>query len=331
MNELISIIIPIYNLEKYIDDCLSSIVKQSYPNIEILLIDDGSRDKSFSKCISWQKRDSRIKAIKQYHQGVSTARNLGIKISKGKYLAFVDGDDTIAENYIETLYETTICMGKDIVFCGIKEIQFPNRKEIDHLLSRNCSGLLRNDFRELCIGSMHLSIGTPVCKLFKKSVIKKNGLSFKEGLENREDALFVFSYLHYCKTYATTNLTYYNYYRHNRGSATEKFEYSRIDSDILYLNFLRTWLMDENIPYAADILGAEIVGSVRSLAIVLSRKNSFRIYYRAINLVCNRIRENVKLPKNVTYLKHKIMLNLMSLRIYFLIGVYYWIKFCINI
>jgi glycosyltransferase involved in cell wall biosynthesis len=330
LNELISIIIPIYNLEEYIDDGLSSIVKQSYPNIEILLIDDGSRDESFSKCISWQKRDSRIKAIRQYHQGVSAARNLGIKISKGKYLAFVDGDDTIAENYIKTLYEKTVCMGHDIVFCGIKEIQFPDRKEINHLSSRDCSGLLRNDFRELYTGPMHLSIGTPVCKLFKKSVITKNGLSFKEGLKNREDALFVFSYLHYCKTYAATNLTYYNYHRHNRGSATEKFDYSRIDSDIVYLNFLRTWLIDESIPYADDILGAEIVGSVRSLAIVISKK-SFRIYYRTMNIIFNRIRENVRLPKNVTYLKHKIMLNLMSSRIYCLIGVYYWIKFCINI
>ena len=93
MNELISIIIPIFNCEKYIKRCLNSLINQTYKNIEVILIDDGSTDRSSEICKDYSKRDQRIKYIRQNNQGVSAARNRGLDIAKGKYMGFCDSDD----------------------------------------------------------------------------------------------------------------------------------------------------------------------------------------------------------------------------------------------
>ena len=103
-SDLISIIIPIYNVEKYIKKCVDSLIKQKYKNIEILLIDDGSQDNSSKICDEYEKMDSRIKVYHKQNGGLSDARNFGIKKSNGKYISLVDGDDFVSENYISNLY-----------------------------------------------------------------------------------------------------------------------------------------------------------------------------------------------------------------------------------
>ena len=102
-NELISVIIPIYNIEKYIDDCISSIINQSYKNIDILLIDDGSTDSCFEKCDQWEKKDNRIRVIHKENGGLSDARNVGIKAAKGKYIFLIDGDDIAHKDMLKVL------------------------------------------------------------------------------------------------------------------------------------------------------------------------------------------------------------------------------------
>ena len=107
--DLISFIIPVYNVSLYLDKCLESIVNQTYKNIEIILIDDGSTDISLEKCMEWKNRDKRILVITKQNEGLGITRNLGIKIAKGKYLIFVDSDDyllsdTIYEDCIKILY-----------------------------------------------------------------------------------------------------------------------------------------------------------------------------------------------------------------------------------
>lgn len=104
MNDLISIVIPVYNVEDYLPRCLDSIVKQTYRNIEIILIDDGSKDKSGSICDKYAKMDNRIKVFHNKNNGVAYTRNFGIEVSNGKYLTFVDSDDYVDENYVEFLY-----------------------------------------------------------------------------------------------------------------------------------------------------------------------------------------------------------------------------------
>lgn len=105
---LISIIVPVFNLEKYIDRCVKSILRQSYPNIELILVDDGSTDSSAKICKKYCECDPRVQLFRTGNKGVSSARNLGIARAAGVYIAFIDGDDTVEENYIEILYRCLI-------------------------------------------------------------------------------------------------------------------------------------------------------------------------------------------------------------------------------
>lgn len=100
LNPLISVIVPIYNSENCLEDCLNSIISQTYKNLEIILIDDGSVDKSFQICKNYAKNDKRIKLLSKNNTGVSDTRNVGIKSATGKYICFIDSDDTIEDIYI---------------------------------------------------------------------------------------------------------------------------------------------------------------------------------------------------------------------------------------
>lgn len=120
MNELVSVIIPVYNVEKYIYKCLDSIVKQTYNTIEIILVDDGSTDSSGRICDEYAKKDSRIRVIHKENGGLGSARNAGLDVAIGKYILFIDSDDWVDENYVESLlcYKTN----DNITCCGYKAV-----------------------------------------------------------------------------------------------------------------------------------------------------------------------------------------------------------------
>lgn len=122
MEELISIIVPVYNVELYLEKCVNSILKQTYKNIEIILIDDGSKDASGKKCDELKEKDNRIKVIHKQNGGLSDARNSGLKIAKGQYIGFVDSDDYIAEDMFETLYNLNKKYNSEISIVSYYEI-----------------------------------------------------------------------------------------------------------------------------------------------------------------------------------------------------------------
>ena len=118
--DLISIIVPIYNVEQYLKKCLDSVINQTYHNIEIILIDDGSTDNCGSICDEYANRDKRIKVIHKTNGGLSDARNVGIDITKGKYITFIDSDDYVEKDYVYYLYNVMKECNTDIAFCGYK-------------------------------------------------------------------------------------------------------------------------------------------------------------------------------------------------------------------
>lgn len=119
MRPLISIIIPIYKVEPYVDRCVQSIVDQTYENLEIILVDDGSPDSCPAMCDAWAAKDSRIKVIHKENGGLSDARNAGLEIAAGNYISFIDSDDCITPDFIQTLYDTMEQTGADIAACGV--------------------------------------------------------------------------------------------------------------------------------------------------------------------------------------------------------------------
>lgn len=126
---LISAIIPVYQVEPYVSHCIESVTSQTYENLEIILIDDGSNDKSGEICDRYAEQDERIKVIHQENQGLSAARNRGIETARGEYLCFVDSDDWVDEKFIDAMYRISVGTGCDIVQCGFQKAIFDDMKK----------------------------------------------------------------------------------------------------------------------------------------------------------------------------------------------------------
>lgn len=141
MNELISIIVPVYNVEEYITKCLDSICEQTYKNIEIILVDDGSTDKSGSICDEYSNRDKRIKVIHKDNTGVSDSRNKGLDIANGDFIGFVDSDDWIDCDMYRILYEALKANQADISICGYAEMR---NNELKHSFYTDTSIIYNN-------------------------------------------------------------------------------------------------------------------------------------------------------------------------------------------
>ena len=119
---LVSVVVAVYNIEKYIETCIQSLLKQTYDEMEILLIDDGSQDESGSICDKYAEKDSRIRVLHKQNGGLSDVRNVGIQEASGKYLMYVDGDDTVSENFVEAAVSCAERFQTDIVIFDFQEI-----------------------------------------------------------------------------------------------------------------------------------------------------------------------------------------------------------------
>ena len=181
-NNLISVIVPIYNVEQYARRCLDSILCQTYKNLEIILIDDGSTDNSGKICDDYAKKDRRIKVIHQENGGVSHVKNVGISLASGKYICFVDSDDTINPNHIEGLLTACENNKADIAICGIDFVKYNTTY---HPIKVRAGIFNRHDYIYELIHNIH---GYTHGKLYPKKLIA--GLRFREDITVCEDFYF---------------------------------------------------------------------------------------------------------------------------------------------
>lgn len=330
MCDLISVIIPVYNIKPYLDKCLESICDQTYRDFEVLLIDDGSTDGSYVKCQDYAKKYPFIQSFQQQHGGVSAARNFGIQKAKGKYVAFVDGDDTIDKNYLEIL-EKYMSSGKyDIVFGGCRLIDVTHGTTKVVATLANHSGNLKEDFYQLYAGTGQTRNLIESCsmKLLDRMKMVKNGILFNEKLINREDTIFMLHYLSFCKNYYITNETWYNYFRYDRGSASDLYIDYRVENEIKHLNFTSNWLVTNNIEHIQEIMSFDIAGYIGIMAEALL-KLSVDLFskYSLFKKTMKRMQAQVQIPHKAT--KKKTALSLWCIRnnIYFPVFAYQWLKF----
>ena len=172
MNDSVSIIIPVYNASLYIDDCILSAVRQSYNEIEIILVDDGSTDDSLEKCRQWEQKDERVKVISKENEGVSSARNLAMSVAKGYYFVFLDSDDYIGPNYIELLVNSANEHQTDIVFSAIRIFD----KNHSVVSTAYTSDVIPIDVAVSgCFASCNSWINSVWGKLFSRDAITVNG------------------------------------------------------------------------------------------------------------------------------------------------------------
>lgn len=228
---LISVIVPIYNSEEYLSKCIDSIIQQTYQNLEIILIDDGSTDLSLQICKEYAEKDNRIKIISQRNQGPSSARNNALKIAAGDFICFVDSDDYIDKNTFKTAVDKMMT-DVDMVIWGVNVFSKDNLSYIDwfnNYLNFQINGihnLLENKKFEISV--------VPWNKMFRKSIIKKYNIDFPIG-KLYEDNAFWWKYTMFCKKiyFLPKKLHYYNLRLTSlRGSVNNKqkdVESDRID------------------------------------------------------------------------------------------------------
>ena len=176
----VSVVVPVYNVEAYLDRCVESLVTQTLRDIEIILVDDGSTDSSPSLCDAWAKRDARIGAVHKMNGGLSDARNIGVEIAKADLIGFVDSDDWVEPNMYETLYRHIREDGSDIAVCGTREL-FPTRV-VDPLPPKQYVQTGKEALRDQLIGDIiHVWVPT---KLYTRSIVESKplpvGLTFED-------------------------------------------------------------------------------------------------------------------------------------------------------
>ena len=201
----ISVIVPLYNAEKYLSRCIDSVLAQTFTDFELILINDGSTDTSGKICDNYAQKDSRVKVVHKENGGVSSARNIGLDIAVGEWITFVDSDDSILTEMLERLN----IGGEDLKVCGYyDQIENDMPHEAIYNSVEECANYINKEFR-------HNYINAPWAKLFNASIIRNYNLRFDETLSLGEDSEFVFHYCCYCKSIKTFREALYNYKRPN--------------------------------------------------------------------------------------------------------------------
>ncbi len=240
---LVSIIIPVYNVENYLDRCLESIVNQTMKTIEIILVNDGSTDKSGEKCKIWANKDRRIKYFDQENKGQSAARNVGFFHATSKYIMYMDSDDYANTHLVEKLYHAVTINNCDFGFCGIKVLESDETKNYDVDCQKNLfSSTNVYDFKEL----FFIQSTSPCAKIYKRQCLLENNILFPENLYY-EDILYTKEYLLVSKKVIHISEYLYFYDRRNQISTTNN-ALTIIDT-ICILNLLNDFLKNNNLIY----------------------------------------------------------------------------------
>ncbi|WP_148558124.1 glycosyltransferase family 2 protein [Terrisporobacter glycolicus] len=225
----VSIIVPIYKVEKYLRQCIDSIINQSLKDIEIILVDDGSPDNCPRICDEYKEKDIRIKVIHKKNGGLSSARNAGMKIATGEYIGFVDSDDYIENDMYKKMYNTAKKYDVDLVMSDYYKVNGNNRKEVSHIIDGgfyNKEKIKTLIYPQL-IMKENIDYGPllAVCYcLYKNSFLKSNHICFDEIIKYSEDNLFSSIVGYKAKSYYYMKKSYFYNYRYNPNSISTTYK-----------------------------------------------------------------------------------------------------------
>lgn len=231
---MISIIVPVYNSAKYLDQCIQSILSQTYENFELLLVDDGSTDGSSDLCDIYASKDQRVKVFHKQNGGASAARNLGLCNANGEWIAFVDSDDWVHRDFLLKRYEAAIRTNSDVAYCDL-ELVYETHREY-------CQAAELNMNESTQVNSWILSRKTysPIL-LIKNEIFKANKLSYLEGLHFCEDFNLILKVLHFAKKVVRVPEALYYYNKSNENSTMHKLHLYRDDLQEVYLDLIETF------------------------------------------------------------------------------------------
>lgn len=299
---MVSVIVPIYNNEKYLPRCIESIIRQAYSDIEIILVDDGSTDSSGTICDKYAAKDERISVIHTSNCGVSSARNKGLDAACGEYVYFVDSDDIISRNAIEIL--VALIGNYDMSFAGHAiydtnkrlRTRWEDYSEQPHIWERDEALMLMFDCSALKgYKQKYYYIGYCYNKLFRKSILDNFNIRFDEGIHYNEDRLFVVKYISNCNRIISIPKSIYKYF------PSKKNIYSKNS------HMKRDWFESEMTEFDSfNKMISFLEDDVQFACIYTAYKRAVRFYLRIIWYRVNLVAKTKALINNY---KNRILCN----------------------
>lgn len=338
MKPKVSVIVPVYNVENYLGRCMESLLNQTLKEIEIILVDDGSPDKCPQMCNEYVKQDCRVKVVHKANAGLGYARNSGIEVASGEYIAFVDSDDYVDKNAYQIMYDEALKVNADYVCCGYKRIQNGSCvwKYIGE--TENKSDLFKD---EDCMDFLKGMIGTDNSNprfshfdfavwhgIYRRKIFVDFHINFcSERDLISEDIVFHLDFIPRCKTIRLIPNSFYNYCL-NEGTLTTKYKEGRFEAIFNLYKYIEFFVkenedkrMKENVDERLDAFFFDKVNSTLSYESIYNKRNPLR----TIRGICND--KNVRaLLKRIAMSKldrkKQIICCLMKYRLSFII---YWI------
>lgn len=286
----VSMVVPVYKVEKYLSKCIDSILNQNFKDIELILVNDGSPDRSGEICDEYAKKDGRVIVIHKKNGGVSSARNVGIDKASGEYIMFVDSDDWIEDDCIDAILENGTDF--DIIVGGHRTV-FKSKKTDYPLMTLKGNNRILSDIFVSVTNTNNVIFTTPWAKLYKKSIIKDKHIYFDENLKLSEDLKFNLEFFRHANNILVVDKIVYNYNIDNDESATKKYfedyyVYRRTTYGELE-NWLKTYNMEEYLKLQKiEVVYASIYHYIKNCdpeeaikkisEIYMSEKNLFEEY-----------------------------------------------------
>lgn len=280
MNDLVSIVIPVYNMGDSIEKCVNSLCNQTYSNIEFILVDDGSKDDSFQICESLAEKDSRIKVYHTENQGSGPARNYGINHSSGKYIYFPDADDFVEPNAVDLLVKAMEGSNCDLVVFGYKQIKTDGTLSFEKIYKneiKDCS-VVRADYSGYMYTSDDFCIqGAPWNKFFKMELINLYNIRYP-ALRRHQDEGFIARYMCHAQSVKFISNVLYTYYANDLQLQWKKYPVDYIDAVIGLNNTRKETILAWNVndQKTHDLITREYISNViKALELSFSPKMEF--------------------------------------------------------
>lgn len=320
MNPLISVIVPIYNVEKYLARCIDSIVNQTYKNLEIILVDDGSPDRCPQMCDDYDEKDSRIKVVHKKNGGLSDARNAGIAVAKGEYISFIDSDDYVSDDFFECLLDVMNKENSDIAECSVVKLYEDNRfDEFSDDLSVKTYDTQDAMSALIAENPFHQHVWN---KLYKTELVKD--IPYAVGKLN-EDEFWTYQVFGRADKVSKLNKTMYYYFQRNSSIMGVGYNIRRLDA--LEGKANRQKYIENNFPELSTQAKIDLYGSCmfayqsvlkfmsgadkkKALSIIKKYKNNCNLSFDEINTIKDSSKKYFMLAKFNFYLCCKMRVAL---------------------
>lgn len=321
-SNLVSVIVPVYNVEKYLEKCVNSIINQTYKNLELILVDDGSKDNSSKICDELAKKDKRIIVIHQENQGVSSARNTGLDICKGSFVTFIDSDDYIEKEYLSIMIEKLYKNNADLVICGYNQIMSLNIEK--HTVGFDTE-ISQKDFTKGLLTQK--GYGMNACKLYKREII--GNIRFDKELTVGEDTYFILNISKNLKKCLCITEILYNY-NVNSESIVRKYNKNYLDNYMKSSKKIKEFVINNFDNTELNKLTNNYIIFTLTLVIINyccnKERNQGKIFKQAkeIRSICS-IKEYKEALKNISIKDfsklRQVMILLIKMKMFILVSI----------